>query len=176
MPMQTPRDLFLYELSALHSSEQMIATMLPTLMQEAGDQQLKQGLEHHLQETQQQISNLEQAFQQLGAQPMQVPCKAVEGLKQDHDAFLQQQPLEQALTAFVVGASAKTEHFEMACYRGLVEKAQAMGEQQVVQLLQQNLQQEETMARQVEQIGRQLSQQMVGQMGGETGQQASMQG
>lgn len=176
MPMQSPRDLFLYELSALHSSEQMIAQMLPMLAQEASDPQVQQGLEHHLEETQQQISNLEQVFQQLGAQPMQVQSMAVDGLRQDHDTFLQQQPSEQALTGFIVAASAKTEHFEMACYRGLVQKAQAMGEQEVVQLLQQNLQQEETMAQKVEQISQQLSQQMIGQMGGETGQQASLQG
>ena len=166
MAMQTPHDLFLFELSAMHSAEQQIAEMLPQLIQAAGDPQLRQGLEHHLEETQQQVQNLDSAFQALGTQPLGAVNQAVRGMAQDFQTFQQQQPSQQALTGFVVGASLKTEHFEMACYRGLVTKAQLMGHQEVVTLLQQNLQQEETMAQQAEQLGQQLSQQMI-QMAGQ---------
>ena len=50
----------------------------------------------------------------------------------------------------IAGAQAKVEHFEMACYRGLVLSAQMMGSQEVLQLLQQNLHEEETTAQRVE--------------------------
>ncbi len=42
----------------------------------------------------------------------------------------------------ILGAAAKTEHYEMACYRGLIARAQMMGHTEVAQILQQNLQQD----------------------------------
>ncbi|MDI3339905.1 MAG: DUF892 family protein [Sphaerobacter sp.] len=171
MAMQTATDLFLHELSGIYSAEQVIAQMLPTLTSEATNAQVKQALQQHERETQQQIQNLDQAFRQLGARPIQVECFAVEGLKRQHDEFKREQPSDQVLTGYIVSAAAKTEHYEMAAYRGLVEQAKLMGQQEVARLLQQNLQQEEQMAQQVEQIGRQLGQQMIqSSMGQQPGQ------
>ncbi|MFL5628305.1 MAG: DUF892 family protein [Ktedonobacteraceae bacterium] len=48
-------------------------------------------------------------------------------------------------------------------YKGLISKATLMGQQQVAQLLQQNLQQEEAMAKRVEQISQNLGQRMLQQ-------------
>ena len=49
----------------------------------------------------------------------------------------------------------------MASYKGLIEKATLMGQQQVAQLLQRNFEQEQAMAQRLESISRQLSQQMI---------------
>lgn len=51
-----------------------------------------------------------------------------------------------------MGAALKTEHFEIACYRGLINKASLMGKPEVVTLLEQNLAQEEEMSRQLEEL------------------------
>lgn len=160
--MQSPQDLFTYELSAMYSSEQMVAQMLQELTGQVTSPQLKQGLEKHLGETQQHVQNLEHAFQQLGTQPQQVDVQAVRGLQQDFETFRQQQPSEEVLELFILSAAAKTEHYEMACYHGLIEKAQMMGQTEVAQFLQQNLQQEERQAQQVEQLAQQLGQQAIG--------------
>jgi ferritin-like metal-binding protein YciE len=99
----------------------------------------------------------------LGSKPEKSACHAIAGLKQEHDAFLKEKPSDDLLTMFDLGGASKTEYYEMASYKGLIEKATLMGQQQVVQLLQQNLQQEEAMAKKVEQISKQLSQQMISQ-------------
>ncbi len=51
----------------------------------------------------------------------------------------------------IISAAIKVEHFEIASYRGLITAAQQMGQQEVVGLLQQNLQDEEETAQIAEQ-------------------------
>lgn len=163
MSMSSPQDLFLHELSDIYDAEQKIAKMLPQLAKECEDSQVKSAFEHHEQETQQQIQNLEQCFQILGSKPQKEPCAAIAGLKREHDSFLKEGPSKDILTMFDLGGASKTEYYEMASYKGLVSKATLMGQQQVAQLLQQNLAQEEAMAQKVEKIAQQLGKQMAKQ-------------
>jgi ferritin-like metal-binding protein YciE len=161
MPMQSPKELFVHELSDIYDAEQRIAKILPELARESTSSQAKGAFERHEQETLHQIQNLEQCFQILGTKPAKTPCTAITGLKQEHDSFLKENPSAEILTMFDLGAASKTEYYEMASYKGLIEKANLMGLQQLVQLLQQNLQQEEAMAQRVESISRQLGQQAI---------------
>ncbi|HLH60071.1 MAG TPA: DUF892 family protein [Ktedonobacteraceae bacterium] len=161
MAIQSAKELFLTEMGDMYSAEQMILQILPQLAKESNNQQAVNAYNMHEQQTRQQIQNLEQCFQILGQQPPKVACYAVAGLKQEHDTFVKENPSQDILTAFDLGAAAKTEYYEMACYKGLIEKANMMGQSQVAQLLQQNFQQEQAMAQTVERISHQLGQQMV---------------
>jgi ferritin-like metal-binding protein YciE len=168
MAMQTAQDLFLHELGDMYDAEQRIEQMLPNFEKESDNDQVRAALQMHLQQTRQHIQNLDQVFQILGSKPPKVTCAAIQGLKQEHDSFLKENPSPEVLTMFDVGAASKTEHYEIASYQGLIDKARLMGQQQVVQLLQQNLQQEEDMARKCHQLGQQLGKvavQHMGQMG-----------
>ena len=78
MPMQTPQDLFVHELSDMLASEAIVETMLGEAQSLAQDTQLKQGLQHHLEETRQQIQNLRSVFRMVGADPHPVVCRASE--------------------------------------------------------------------------------------------------
>lgn len=164
MPMTSPQDLFMHELGDIFDAENRILQILPQMASETGDSRVKDALQLHLQETQQQVRNLEQAFQILGTQPQRQNCAAVAGLKQEHDAFVKEQPSPDVLTMFDLGAADKTEHYEIASYTGLIGQAKLMGQQQVARLLQQNLQQEQAMAQRVEQLSQQLGQEQIGQM------------
>ena len=62
---------------------------------------------------------------------------------------------------FNLGAIAKTEHYEIAVYGGLVDKAGMLGQKQVGHLLHQTLQEEETMAQKVEEIGRRVGSDLI---------------
>jgi ferritin-like metal-binding protein YciE len=163
MPMKDPQELFLHELSDMFDAEQRISKMLPLMAKENENSQVKSGFEHHEKETQQQIKNLEQCFQILGAKPEKASCYAVAGMKQEHDSFLKEEPAPELLMMFDLGGAAKTENYEIASYKGLIEQAQFMGQQQIVQLLQQNLQQEEAMAAKVEKLSSQLGKQVITQ-------------
>jgi ferritin-like metal-binding protein YciE len=46
---------------------------------------------------------------------------------------------ERFVDVVVLGAAAETEHHEIAVYEGLIAQAEALGEQDVVPLLQENL-------------------------------------
>lgn len=159
MPMQTAQDLFLYELGDIYDAEGRIAQMLPSLASECTDAQVRNAFQYHEQQTRQQIQNLSRCFQLLGTQPPSVTCAVVQGLKQEHDSFLRENPTPDVLTVFDLGAGAKTEHYEIASYQGLVEKASMMGQQQIARLLQQNLSQEQEMAQKVSQLSQMLGQQ-----------------
>jgi ferritin-like metal-binding protein YciE len=161
MAVKTPQDLFLYELSGTLDAERKIAQMLPILANAVTDGRLQEGIMAHERETQQHIRNVEQAIQRLGGSPMQVSCQAVDGMQQDFETFRQQRPPPELLTMFALGAAEKTEYFEVATYRGLVAKAEMMGNADIARLLRENLQQEMTMAQRVEQSALELGRQML---------------
>ncbi|HST87877.1 MAG TPA: DUF892 family protein [Ktedonobacterales bacterium] len=179
MPMTSPSDLFLHELGDIYDEENRLLQILPALASEVDNQQVKQAFQQHLQETQQQVKNIEQVFQLMGQQPKRETCAAIQGLKQEHDTFMKQEsPSPQITTMFDLGAAAKTEHYEIASYEGLIAACQLMGQQDCAQLLRQNLQQEQAMAQRVSQLSKQLGQQMIGAMSGQadqmqTGQQTT---
>ncbi len=159
MPVQTPLDLFLYDLGDMYDAEQRITQMLPALAGECQNSQVKAALEHHLQETKQQIQNLEECFAALGSPSQQQMCGAVAGLKQEHDTFVKESPSADLLQLFDLGGAAKTEAYEIASYQGLIEEATSMGQQVCAQLLQANLMQEQAMLVRVQQLSKELSRQ-----------------
>ncbi len=58
----------------------------------------------------------------------------------------------------IVASVIKVEHFEMGSYRGLVAGAQQMGQNEIVNLLSENMQQEEQTAQIAEQSAPELLQ------------------
>ena len=164
MSMETPRDLFLHELSDTYSAEQIILKMLPVMAKEATDTELRDAFTEHEKETQQQIRNLDEVFKLLGEQPEQMTCYGAEGLQKEHDSFLEEQPFEQILTLFVAGAACKAEHYEIESYTGLIDMAKLLGEKDVVKLLQENLQQEQEMSKKATAMEKRLGKELVPQM------------
>jgi ferritin-like metal-binding protein YciE len=65
---------------------------------------------------------------------------------------------EQLVDNVLVGGAAETEHVEIALYEDLITQAKAMGEQQVVSLLEQNLQQEQHTLEEVKRASQQVAQ------------------
>jgi ferritin-like metal-binding protein YciE len=163
MAMTSQQELFLHELSDMYDAEQRISKMLPVMAKECETPQVKSAFEQHEQETLHQIQNLEQCFQTLGTKPEKASCETIVGLKKEHDTFLKEDPSAEILTMFDLGGASKTEHYEIASYKGLIDKATLMGQQPCVSLLRENLQQEEAMARKVEQLSRQIGQQLLQQ-------------
>jgi ferritin-like metal-binding protein YciE len=122
------------------------------------DAELAKGFKRHERETEQQVKNLERVFKSLEEPVKAEQCPGIEGLKAEHDEFVEEEkPSDDILDAFLTGAASRTEHYEIAAYTGLVASARAMGEKQAVQLLERNLKQEKEMLRDVEKIARRLA-------------------
>ncbi len=158
--MSDPRELFLHELGDVLYAEQTLVKALPKLQEEAGDEELAQGFGEHLEETRQHVKNVEQAFEALGKPAKAEKCPGIEGIKKEHDEFVSNEsPSQEVLDAFLTGAGARTEHYEIAAYEGLVTMAEAMGEDEVARLLTENLAQEQNALRKIQTVGKRLAQQ-----------------
>jgi len=139
---ESPKELFVHSLGAALTMENTVEGMLGELIQEANDAELKQQLRHHREETQAQIRNLRQAFQSLGMEPDERPCPAIEGIKKEGQANLNT-AADQLKDAVILAGAAETEHHEIAVYENLIVHANAMGHEDIVALLQENLEQEQ---------------------------------
>ena len=154
--MNDPRELFMHELGDILTAERTIEKMLPKLQREAKHDQLAKRIEQHVEETREHVKNVEEVFRKLGEKPKAEKCPAIEGIRADHDELAGEVgPYVQDLLA--TGAAARTEHYEMAVYTGLVTKAKALGESEAAKLLEQNLKQDQAMAKEIETIAEQLA-------------------
>jgi ferritin-like metal-binding protein YciE len=155
--MTTPKELFVHELQDVYYAEKTIERMLPTLAREATSRELTSAFEHHLKETRSQISNLEKVFSEIGKSARGEECPGIEGIKREHDKFMREENADKAiLDMFLTGAAARTEHYEIAAYTGLISKAKTLGEKRAAELLDQNLKQEKEALKKVESISKQL--------------------
>lgn len=157
--MSDPRELFLHELGDVLYAEKTLVKALPKLQEEASDEELASGFAAHLEETRQHVKNVEQAFDALGEPAKAEKCPGIEGIKKEHDDFVSNEsPTPEVLDTFLTGAGARTEHYEIAAYEGLVTMATAMGEDDVAGLLNENLEQEKAALRKMQTIGKRLAQ------------------
>jgi ferritin-like metal-binding protein YciE len=156
MAIAEPRELLIHELGDMMSAEHIIVKMLPELAKEAQHDELKSAFKDHESETKEQIKRLEQAFEALGEKVEESTCYAAEGLKKEHEALHEEDPSPEILEMGNVLGASKTEHYEIASYTGLVQLANDLGERKVADLLKQNLQEEEAMAKKLEKLGKQL--------------------
>jgi len=158
--MNDPRELFLHELGDVLYAERTLVKTLPKLQEEASDDELAEGFGEHLEETRQHVENLEQAFEAMGEPAKAEKCPGIEGIKKEHDEFVSNEsPSPEVLNAFLTGSGARTEHYEIAAYEGLITMAEAMGEAEVARLLNENLAQEHNALRKMQTISKRLAKQ-----------------
>jgi ferritin-like metal-binding protein YciE len=152
----TPRDLFLHELGdILYVEEKLTEEVLPKLINEVQSAEFRKGLERHLDQTKGHITNVEQIFEALGEQSETEKCLGFEGLRREHDEMISE--VSDDLVDLVdAGAAARTEHYEIAAYTGLIEMARALGESEAVSLLEENLKEEKETLREVESVTKTL--------------------
>src|SRR6478752_7566705 len=129
--MNDPRELFMHELGDILYAERTLVKVLPKLAQEATDSTLRDAFEKH---------------------------PGIDGLKKEHDEFVtNEEPSTDVLDMFLTGAAARTEHYEMAAYTGLITMAKALGETDAANLLGENLKQEKAALETVTTISEKLA-------------------
>jgi ferritin-like metal-binding protein YciE len=156
--MSKPRELLVHELGDILYAEQVLLRTLPQLEREASDSELAKGFQQHTRETEKQVENLQKAFQKLGEPAKAEKCPGIEGIKAEHDQFVREEsPAPDVLDSFLTGAAARTEHYEIAAYEGVITMARALGERDVVELLDKNLKQEKETLKKVNSISKRLA-------------------
>ena len=159
MPIANAQEKFIHALSVLYGAENQFLQAQRQMLDQATDGELKGLLGTHIDETQQQVQNLEQVISQMGQEPQRQISEAARGLISDAQKSLQEAQAGPIRDTLIADAQAKVEHFEIACYRALIAGAVQMevGDE-VVGLLEQNLRQEERTAQMIEQSTPQLVQ------------------
>jgi ferritin-like metal-binding protein YciE len=160
---ETPRDLFFAKLGDILYVEQELEETLPQLADEASDEELRKGLEQHIQQTRGHKQNVEEIFRMLGQSPEPKECAGFEGLKAEHEEMAGE-VADQLLDSVVAGSAAATEHYEISAYEALISKARALGESDAVGLLEKNLKEEKEMLRGVESAGKRLAKESAKEM------------
>jgi ferritin-like metal-binding protein YciE len=156
--MNDPRELFLHELGDILYAERTLVKALPKMAQEATDSNLATAFEKHLGETEQHVTNIEKAFEMVGETAKAEKCPGIEGIKKEHDEFVRnEEPSTDVLDMFLTGAAARTEHYEIAAYTGLITMAKALGETDAAKLLGDNLKDEKAALEMVTTISEKLA-------------------
>ncbi len=152
MAINNLQEKFAHELGDIYDAEHQFLKGQEEMLQNATDSNLQQMIQKHIQQTQQQIKNLEQIFSALGKQPERVMCDGARGIVSEGQKGMKETSGSPAIRdCAIAGAADRVEHYEIAVYRGLITAASLMGQQEIVSLLQENLEQEESTAALIEQ-------------------------
>lgn len=154
--MQTARDLFVHELQDMFDAEQRLVQALGEQEQESSRPELQKAFASHREQTEKQVERLRQAFQEIGEEPEETECKGIKGLIEEHDAFKEEDPSEDLLDIFNVGAAIKVESYEINSYESLVKLGRELGFKQAVNLLNQNLKEEQQTLKKMETFSNKL--------------------
>jgi ferritin-like metal-binding protein YciE len=152
MALNNLQDKFVHELGDIYDAEHQFLKGQEEMLQNASDPNLQQMIQQHSEETSRQIRNLEQIYNLLGIRPERVMCDGAKGIVSEGQKIMKETAKAPELRdCAIAGSASKVEHYEISTYRGLIQGAQLMGQQEIVSLLQENLAQEENTAGLIEQ-------------------------
>lgn len=145
--MTEPKELLKHELADLLYAERRFVTSTKALARETNNPEIKQRIEQHVTETENQITRLEKAFESIGEKAKAEKCEAAIGLREEHSSFKsEEKPSKPILEAFDLGSGLRVEHYEIAAYRTAIAMAKVLGHTECANILQENLREEEDMA------------------------------
>ena len=142
MEMNDLQDLLVENLKDLYSAETQILKALPKVAKKVENDQLRDALQMHLRETENQVKRLQQIFDKLGKKPTGKKCAAMEGLIEEGKEMMGEDMEEDTMDAALISVAQKVEHYEIASYGTVRTWAQLIGDDQTAKLLQQTLDEE----------------------------------
>ena len=151
MPIANAQELFVHELGEIYDAEHRFIVGQQEMVEHASDEELKEAIHEHLQQTEQHAATVERIFTELGQEARRETSEAARGLVSEAQEGIRETQSEALRDAAIVSAVIKVEHFEMGSYRGLVTAANLMDQAEVERLLRENMRQEEETARTAEQ-------------------------
>jgi ferritin-like metal-binding protein YciE len=113
---ETLRDLYVGELRNLFSAETQLVEALSKMATGATTPTLKQAFIDHLAETRVHVERLEQIFKDLSKEAMGEICEGMKALIQETEGYLKNEGDGDIRDAGLIGASQRSEHYEIAAY------------------------------------------------------------
>jgi len=150
--MNTGHELFIHGLTDILDGERQLVDALQKLENDSTNPQLKKAFATHREETEGQIERLERCFELLEEEIEESECAGIRGIIEEKKAFMEEEPSEDILDVFHIGAGLKTETYEICEYESLVEMAREMKHTEVAKLLRENLKEEQATLKKLESL------------------------
>jgi ferritin-like metal-binding protein YciE len=161
------RELLVEQLKDAYSAEKQALRCMRQTVRKATAPALKDGIQLHIEQTQSQIERVDQALEALNARPGRKVCEAMRGLVEEAQHEIEEHDKGPILDLVIVAEMQRIEHYEIAAYGTDVALAQALGEQQIVSVLQGILEEEKQTDLKLTEVTQQSL--MAAAMGGESG-------
>jgi ferritin-like metal-binding protein YciE len=136
------RELYLDELKDLYDAENRLVKALPKLAKEAESQELRAGIEEHLEQTKGHVDRLREIFEAMGEKPSGKRCAAMVGLIEEGEEMMEEDFETGVKDAALISAAQRVEHYEIAAYGCVRTWAGLLGEKEAENLLQKTLDEE----------------------------------
>lgn len=139
--LNTPQEAYNFKLGAALKMENEVLKILDDSIGNAQDDQVKRLLEEHLEESRGHVATVERVFELFGWDVDDSPCPAIEGLRSEGKANAKKAD-DAIVDSVILQGAVEVEHHEIGVYENLILNARAMGRDDVVATLQENLDQE----------------------------------
>lgn len=116
MSINTLRHLLEHEIRDLYNAETHLQQVRPELVERVTDDELREALEAHVEETAGQVGRLARCAELLGVKASGVKCEAMDGLLREARSIVDETGGEEARDAAILLAVQKVEHYEIASY------------------------------------------------------------
>ena len=152
MTIKTTRELLIDELRDIYHAEKQLVKALPKMAKASKAPKLRQAFESHLEETKGQVERLDQVFEKLDTRSSGKRCEAMEGLIEEAKEMMEDIKTPEVLDVALIMGAQKVEHYEIASYGSVCALAEALGQNDVKQLLEQTLNEEKAADQKLNQL------------------------
>ena len=168
MPIGTADELFLDELRDIYSAEKQAVRIYPRLTKAVASSDLQEALQTHLEETKGQIERLDRVFEILEKRSSGKTCEGMKGVLEESAEALEEIEEEGPLRdVALIAAAQRAEHYEIAAYGTVVSLAQAMGQNEIAELLSETLQEEKQTDQKLTEISKSVNEEALSAAGEE---------
>ena len=136
------RDALVEEIRDLYNAEKQLVKALPKMAKGATSEELREALESHLDETENQVTRLERVFELLDEKPRGKHCAGMAGIVEEGSEKLQEDMEDMVLDACLIASAQKVEHYEIGAYGTVIAWADALGLNEVRDVLNETLEEE----------------------------------
>jgi ferritin-like metal-binding protein YciE len=140
--MNTLHNALLDEVRDLYDAEKQLLKALPKMAKAASNDDLREAIESHRTETENQVTRLEQIFDLLETKPRGKHCAGMAGIIEEGADVLKEDASDAVLDACIIAAAQRAEHYEMAAYGTSAAWAEGLGLTDVARLLRATLEEE----------------------------------
>ena len=140
--MEQIQDMLIEQLKDAVSAEKQAVQGMKKLLRQVYDDQLRQGIEMHMTQSDEQQRRAERALEAMGGKPGRKVCEAMRGLNEELKETLEEFEKGPVRDLALIAGLQRIEHYEIAAYGTMAELARAIGEEEVAQLVSRTLQEE----------------------------------